>query len=141
MKSWQDAEDATLATASAASQQATAATIAVCGAGMARKKRRARRGATTYATDEKLIAYLEEHAPEVLQTQVSESVFGAAVEAVLNEPSTDEIRHFYCRPCGEYHLKTHPHHAEMKERRAKGTMGSGGQRRSKKNTRLQKAEH
>jgi hypothetical protein len=74
------------------------------------KKRRARRGATTYATDEKLIAYLEEHAPEMLQSKVSETTFGAAVEAVLGQPPTAEIKHFYCRKCGEYHLKTHPHH-------------------------------
>ena len=76
-----------------------------------RKKRRARRGATTYATDEKLIAYLAEHAPEVLQTKVAEPTFDAAVEAILKDPPTDEIRHFYCRKCGEYHLKTHPHYS------------------------------
>jgi hypothetical protein len=115
MKSQQDAEDATLATASAGDrQQATAASIAVSGARMARKQKRARRGATTYVTDEKLIAYLEEHAPEVLQSKLSEVTFGAAVEAVLAQPLTDEIQHFYCRPCGEYHPKTHPHHAAMK---------------------------
>ncbi len=26
------------------------------------------------------------------------------------------ITHFYCRPCGEYHEKEHPHYDEMKER-------------------------
>jgi hypothetical protein len=81
------------------------------------KKRRARRGATTYATDEKLIAYLAENAPEVLQSKVSETEFGTSVDAILKQPLTDEIRHFYCRPCGEYHLKTHPHHAEMTKRK------------------------
>ncbi len=86
---------------------------------MVRKKRRARRGATTYATDEQMIAYLAEHAPEVLRTKVAESTFDGAVEAVLKEPPTDEIRHFYCRPCGEYHLKTHPHHTEMIDRKRK----------------------
>ena len=30
-----------------------------------------------------------------------------------------EIRHFYCRPCGEYHDKEHPHFAEMQERAKK----------------------
>ena len=75
---------------------------------MARKKR-ARRGATTYSTDEKLIAYLEKNAPEMLESKVSEVSFAAAVEGVLGQEPTDEIRHFYCRPCGEYHLKTHPH--------------------------------
>ena len=29
------------------------------------------------------------------------------------------ITHFYCRPCGEYHPKDHPHYEEMKERAAK----------------------
>ena len=58
-----------LATASAARQQARAATIAVSGARM-RKKRRARRGATTCATDEQVIAYLEENAPVILQSKV-----------------------------------------------------------------------
>jgi hypothetical protein len=84
-----------------------------------RKKRRARRGATIYSTDEKLIAYLKKNAPEMLESKVSEVSFAAAVEAVLAEPPTDEIRHFYCRPCGEYHPKTHPHHAEMRRRKAK----------------------
>ena len=27
-----------------------------------------------------------------------------------------KILHFYCRPCGEYHLKTHPHYRAMKRR-------------------------
>ncbi len=83
------------------------------------KKRRARRGATTYATDEKLIAYLEKNAPEMLQSKVSEAKFGTCVKALLEQLPTDEIQHFYCRPCGEYHPKTHPHHAEMKARKAK----------------------
>jgi hypothetical protein len=73
------------------------------------KKRRARRGATTYSTDKELIAYLEKNAPEVLQTRVAEHLFGSTVEAVLNEPPTDEIRHFYCRKCSKYHLKGHLH--------------------------------
>jgi len=83
------------------------------------KKRSARRGATTYVTDEKLIAYLAEHEPEVLQSKVSEAAFANSVDSILKQPLTDEIQQFYCRPCGEYHLKTHPHHAEMKQRRAK----------------------
>jgi hypothetical protein len=81
------------------------------------KKRRARRGATTYSTDEELIAYLAEHAPEVLQSKVSESAFGSSVDAILKQPLTDEIQHFYCRPCGEYHLKTHRHYDESRKRR------------------------
>ena len=26
---------------------------------------------------------------------------------------------FFCRPCGEYHLKTHPHYRAMKRRKLK----------------------
>jgi hypothetical protein len=29
------------------------------------------------------------------------------------------ILHFFCRPCGEYHLKTDPHYRAMKRRKAK----------------------
>jgi hypothetical protein len=29
------------------------------------------------------------------------------------------ILHFFCRPCGDYHLKTHPHYREAKLRAAK----------------------
>ncbi len=28
------------------------------------------------------------------------------------------ILFFYCRPCADYHPKTHPHYAEMLERKA-----------------------
>ena len=27
-----------------------------------------------------------------------------------------KILHFYCRPCGEYHLKTHAHYRAMRKR-------------------------
>jgi hypothetical protein len=30
-----------------------------------------------------------------------------------------KIIHFFCRPCAEYHLKTHPHYRAMKRRKAK----------------------
>ena len=30
-----------------------------------------------------------------------------------------KISHFYCRPCAEYHLKTHPHYRAAKRRAAK----------------------
>ena len=30
-----------------------------------------------------------------------------------------KILHFFCRPCGEYHLKTHPHYRAMLARRFK----------------------
>ena len=86
---------------------------------MRKRRPRARRGATTYATDEKLIENLVEHAPELLESKVSEAAFEASLDAILQLPVVDQIRHFYCRPCGEYHPKTHPHHAEMKRRKAK----------------------
>jgi hypothetical protein len=90
---------------------------------MAQKTRRARRGATTYASDEKLIAYLAKHSPEILQSTLSEREFADVVDCILALPLTDQIRHFYCRPCGEYHLKTHPHHAEMTARKTKTIAG------------------
>jgi hypothetical protein len=30
-----------------------------------------------------------------------------------------KITHFFCRPCAEYHLKTHPHYRAQKRRAAK----------------------
>jgi len=30
-----------------------------------------------------------------------------------------KILFFFCRPCGEYHEKTHPHYRAMKRRKAK----------------------
>jgi hypothetical protein len=30
-----------------------------------------------------------------------------------------KIIHFFCRPCAEYHLKTHAHFRAMKRRKAK----------------------
>jgi hypothetical protein len=30
-----------------------------------------------------------------------------------------KIIHFFCRPCGEYHLKTHAHWRAMKRRKTK----------------------
>jgi hypothetical protein len=84
---------------------------------MARKKRRIRSIASTRITDEELIARLQEDAPDVLNARVSEADFDAVVEGILKEPpSSSENPHFYCRPCAEYHLKTHPHFAAMKRR-------------------------
>jgi len=83
---------------------------------MARKKRRTSSIASTRITDEELIARLQDQAPDVLTANISELDFDAVVEGVLKESPSDENPHFYCRPCGEYHLKTHPHHAEMKRK-------------------------
>jgi hypothetical protein len=30
-----------------------------------------------------------------------------------------KIIHFFCRPCADYHLKTHPHYRAQKRRAAK----------------------
>lgn len=30
-----------------------------------------------------------------------------------------KITHFFCRPCGDYHPKTHPHYRAMKRRSLK----------------------
>jgi len=34
-------------------------------------------------------------------------------------PHAQPILHFFCRPCAEYHLKTHPHFREAQDRAAK----------------------
>lgn len=79
---------------------------------MARKKKEARPVASTplRVPNEELIARLQEDVPEVLAAKIPEAVFDATVAELLTESPTDEIPHFYCRKCGEYHLKTHPHY-------------------------------
>lgn len=77
---------------------------------MAGKKRKTRDPATRVRiSDEDLLARLEERASEVLTATMPEAVFDATVKELLTESPTDERPHFYCRKCGEYHLKTHIH--------------------------------
>jgi hypothetical protein len=79
---------------------------------MAKKKRKARSPTRVPVSDEELVKRLEEKAPEVLTAAIPAAVFDAAVEGLLKEsPLSGEISHFYCRKCGEYHLKTHPHYS------------------------------
>jgi hypothetical protein len=81
---------------------------------MARKKRKAQQFAATRArvSDEEVIARLQEDAPEVLAASIPEAIFDATVGELLKEsPLSGETPHFYCRKCGEYHLKTHPHYS------------------------------
>jgi hypothetical protein len=33
-----------------------------------------------------------------------------------------KILFFFCRPCGEYHEKTHPHYRAMKRRKRKAAL-------------------
>jgi hypothetical protein len=81
---------------------------------MARKKRKVRDATTRpRVSDEELIARLEQDAPEVLAAKMPETVFDVTVKELLKESPTDEVPHFYCRKCGEYHLKTHPHHTAV----------------------------
>ena len=74
---------------------------------MARKKR-SRIASSTRTTDEKLIEKVQEIAPELLTTVVSDDALGRVVDRLLEEESPEPI-HFYCRKCGQYHLKTHSH--------------------------------
>ena len=86
---------------------------------MTRRKGKAKphRTARVPISDKELIARLEEKGPQVLNASLSEAAFDAAVEGLLKEPlSSDKVQHFYCRKCGEYHLKTHPHYAATKAR-------------------------
>jgi hypothetical protein len=78
---------------------------------MARKKRGRRGVAATRLSDEQLIARLQDKAPDMLTATIPEAAFDAVVEGLLKEsPDSKEVQHFYCRRCGEYHLKTHPHY-------------------------------
>ena len=79
---------------------------------MARKNGKRRQVATTRlrVSDEELIARLEEHAPEVLSGKMPEAVFDATVAELLKESPSEEVPHFYCGKCGEYHLKSHSHY-------------------------------
>jgi len=61
---------------------------------------------------------LQQDAPDLLIARVSEADFDAVVEGILKEPPfSGENPHFYCRKCGEYHVKTHPHYQAMQTRR------------------------
>jgi hypothetical protein len=74
---------------------------------MARRKRQA---GTHRVPDEELIAKLQEKDEHVLNAQISEQFFDKVVGELLKETALpDDVPHFYCRKCGEYHLKTHPH--------------------------------
>ncbi len=44
------------------------------------------------------------------------SAFGGIVKKTKY---AQKITHFYCRPCGEYHHKTHPHYRAQKRRAAR----------------------
>jgi hypothetical protein len=83
---------------------------------MARKKTKARKVSAGRArvSDEELVARLQERSEgrEVLGAKLPEAIFDSVVEGLLKEfPLPKELPHFYCRKCGEYHLKTHPHYA------------------------------
>jgi hypothetical protein len=82
---------------------------------MARKKpQRSGRSARTPISDEKLIARLQEKAPELLTAKVSEAAFDSVMDNLLSESPSEERPHFYCRQCREYHLKSPPHYIEIK---------------------------
>jgi hypothetical protein len=70
--------------------------------------------------DEELKERLGEVAPEVLKAKATEGWFDRITDDLLQKSPDDwENPHFYCRPCGEYHEKTHPHFDAMKQRARK----------------------
>ena len=81
---------------------------------MARRKRKTAIAEHPAHDDEALIARLQDEHPEVLEAEVD---FDSHMTRILKAGAVEEIPHFYCRPCGQYHEKTHPHHAEMKQRK------------------------
>jgi len=82
---------------------------------MARKKPKARSPAARVPiADEEIVGWLQEHAPEVLTAALPEVLFNHAIEGLLKAwPLPEEMPHFYCRKCGQYHLKTHAHYASQ----------------------------
>ena len=49
---------------------------------------------------------------------------GSATDTYVEGSTTmakygQKILFFFCRPCGDYHLKTHPHYRAMKRRKRK----------------------
>ncbi|HKV55763.1 MAG TPA: hypothetical protein VJN94_14105 [Candidatus Binataceae bacterium] len=78
---------------------------------MARKKKEPRH---SRVSDEELIAKLEDEAEHILTVTMPEELFHSVIKGLLNDkPLSDEVPHFYCRKCGEYHLKTHPHNIKQ----------------------------
>jgi hypothetical protein len=47
-------------------------------------------------------------------------------------PYAQAILFFYCRPCADYHPKTHPHYAEMFARKAERTKKKAAKERQTK---------
>ena len=85
---------------------------------MARKQHKpSARTARVPISDEKLIARLQDETPELLTAKVLEAAFDSVIDNLLGESPSDERPHFYCRPCGEYHLKTHPHYRATQNRK------------------------
>jgi len=81
---------------------------------MARKKRRQPRTiASTRITDDELIARLQDKGFVPVNMSVSEAEFDRTLKSLMSQlPDRESRPHFYCRKCGEYHLKSHPHHAK-----------------------------
>jgi hypothetical protein len=88
---------------------------------MARKNQRTRTIASTRITDEEFIKRLQDEHPHILSATVGHAEFDATLGTLMQQLPDDKPRHFYCRPCGEYHLKTHPHHVAMNRRKAKAS--------------------
>jgi hypothetical protein len=82
------------------------------------RKRRPGTIASTRITDEELIQRLQDEHPHILNATVEHAEFEGVLGKLTQLLPDEKPHHFYCRPCGEYHLKTHPHHAAMKRRRA-----------------------
>src|SRR5271156_7017849 len=65
--------------------------------------------ASTRITDEELIQRLQDEHPHILSATVTHAEFEGVLGKLTQQLPDEKLPHFYCRPCGEYHLKTHPH--------------------------------
>ena len=79
--------------------------ISICEVCMAKKAKRS----PPPRDDEELKERIREAAPEVLKATAPEGWFEMLTDRLLQQSRLAENTHFYCRSCGEYHLKTHPH--------------------------------
>ena len=67
---------------------------------------------------------LQDEHPHILSATVGHAEFEGVLGKLTQQLPDEKPHHFYCRPCGEYHLKTHPHQAAMRKRQTKARIAA-----------------
>ncbi len=70
-------------------------------------------------SDKGLIKRLKREAPDAPTAAMPKAMFDSVMDNLLKASPSEDRPRFYCRPCGQYHEKTHPHHAAMMKRKRK----------------------